>query len=115
MAPRKIPGGGPKPDKLMRDARRPKVEPRTLGLLALAQRSVGRTVEAEATLADLWSRVPFYEKADWQNLFDERRTDRQGRVPRPARTVLSTTNVPFAMRLHTRPVVQPKYWLLADW
>ena len=60
-------------DKLKRDARQSKVEPETLGLLALAQRSAGQTEEAEATLADLWSRVPFYEKADWQKLLDQRR------------------------------------------
>ena len=74
-------------DNLKRAARQSKVEPVTLGLLALAQRSTGQS--DEATLADLWSRVPFYEKADWQKLFDQRRT---GSPPRPMRTAKAPTS-----------------------
>jgi outer membrane protein assembly factor BamB len=59
-------------EKLKRDARRRTVQPETLGLLALSQRTVGQDAEAEATLTDLWSRVPFDEKADWQKLLDQR-------------------------------------------
>ena len=72
-------------EKLKRDARQSKVQPETLGLLALAQRSVGASKEAEETIADLWSRVPFYEKADWHALLDQRQAVavRPVRRPRP--------------------------------
>ena len=62
-------------EKLKQDAKESKVQPATLGLLAMAQRSTGQTREAEATLAELWSRVPFYEKPDWEKLFDQRQLD----------------------------------------
>ena len=35
-------------------------------------RATGETREAEATLTELWSRVPFYEKPDWEKLLDQR-------------------------------------------
>jgi outer membrane protein assembly factor BamB len=77
-------------EKLKRDARQSKVKPETLGLLALAQRAAGQT--DAATLADLWSRVPFYEKADWQKLLDQRRTGLPQRPKRTARAPMSTAS-----------------------
>ena len=77
-------------EKLKHDARRRAVPPETLGLLALAQRSAGQVAEADATLADLWSRVPFDEKADWQKLLDQRQ------LAAPARTIRTKSPPPMS-------------------
>jgi outer membrane protein assembly factor BamB len=58
---------------LEREARRSKVEPDTLYRLALAQLDAGRDNAAQATLTDLWSRVPFTERPAWEALLAERR------------------------------------------
>ena len=99
-------------EKLKRDARAPRIEPETLGLIALALRSAGQRDEAEATLVDLWSRVPFYEKADWQKLLDQRRTSAPSR-PMNAPKRPSTTSRDAAEPVPpTPPAPQPALGLL---
>src|SRR5262249_27297570 len=93
--------------KLKQDAKESKVQPATLGLLALAQREKGMTREAEATLAELWSRVPFYEKPDWEKLFEQRSNVDAGQESRPAKSQASMATVPTADSVPTGILPRP--------